>query len=1582
MSYRDPERAVEVLERAKCRYVCTLCPVKDMEVCESASLELHCRLHHPNFTYLPCIYCTEKVSVISIQKHIDRHFSNSSQQPYICPYCPLSFESSHALAQHAGAHHEGNSVFHKCGHCDKPTDSPSELATHLSDSCLSLYHCEYPQCFVKSPRPDLVLRHYEKCHGIKSSCVILTRMYLCSWPTTQRPVDRDSSSTHDFCCLICPKCSFGTMYVETFAEHLATCSAAFNHTDILTSLSVTCVLYHCSQCRWITTVKNVMKEHLLKFHPGISESDGIVPEEFTVPVSDDSVGSDVHPSTGELSSTANSGTAAAVCLAEVTSRLQALSGLFSSAAMSSLVSSAGCALNSGAFPNLTPNKPFSPPVESQNSLLSASSELQTVRKSDDDVDCTDAEPTASLGVNLAEQTPQSSNGSCLFPTIDPDTNVPSDRNKSDTEPQADEFVQLYFNEAAFLSAYVKNGKLNMTGRPLHQKELSAVLEKMRQFAHYRVPILGRANQRRVAGCPECLKPFNHGFTDLKKHLLVAHLGLKRDIIRFAIEFTHSGRSITSTNSSGAGVVAMKRSPDADSGISRGPKYSFAMRASRTHVMKNFKKRTFGFPNLHGPGGRRIIGPTATNNGEDHSSKSRSPIPLATVAPDGLPTLVSSPSSSYTGGAPVHRIIPGTGISDRYEDMKSLDEVAREAPIGRGGIIPLDELDRPLGAAVVAASQPQSPEVNGGSELFLPKVGKQRIQLAYSYPVFKRLLEAYQVPMAERIQLVNRMNHYARQYVIMELLVPGGAQKRFSCPTCMYTSVHSLADIRKHIMGSHCGISTKRFRLCLRASRHDITTYRLHTDERMIRFVEDHRRRQIQGTSEPKTNSTSGGRRSSVVDNHTHHATDRSLELVPNGITTVSKSGDRNPGLTNTNLHEEQLETDTIEADQYTEDYDEEQSEMLDASDRECDRRFLKASSRSPSPSAETAIAIANDILNVHSNETQRQPGEVYRRIELPFSTHVLRVLMERESLLDQYDDILERMNYYSRHHLTVVSRGGRICSYICVCGRRFLVVREELDTDIRPASLADCRRHILGVHARVPQELLTLCCQASRISKESGYRLYSDNSLLALAEQYKFRTSRTSASGTRLSEEGLSPSVRTSEAAGTDDRWNSLSGTQDVRSPPSGISTSTAKPNPVSNHNAPSQVALRQTNYAATRSLPPMHRAPKLGHDIDSPTRYDEDHNSVTSRNTLKSSLTKPLTDNGESIKSETQPTNQCSANRHSGLDLDAPRRILTTEEAVLWRAMLDLPESWTLERIVRLAYSPELLDEQLQSTLPIENGFIETLHERMRVYSRHSVYIIRLCTSTNPNQRLYVCCACLTTSQHGFGDVRKHILGVHAHVPERFKALAMNASRLSREDYSLNTSQLSSQSSSAQSAVTKKNKSKQTNSSSPSSGCELTVGSRVLRRRRCSMESNTSSSPYSFSASQSVPRKRHRGSLDTDPEQPFSPTAVIDHSPHDPPCIAVPINGHASGSLSYPDRVSRRDVSDVSRPPIILTIPRPKAFISESDSGQSSPTDMQKLEEGLSSAEASSEVAVPSSGSRSRRSMILKSKRPCPTSS
>ncbi|VEL33785.1 unnamed protein product [Protopolystoma xenopodis] len=57
----------------------------------------------------------------------------------------------------------------------------------------------------------------------------------------------------------------------------------------------------------------------------------------------------------------------------------------------------------------------------------------------------------------------------------------------------------------------------------------------------------------------------------------------------------------------------------------------------------------------------------------------------------------------------------------------------------------------------------------------------------------------------------------------------------------------------------------------------------------------------------------------------------------------------------------------------------------------------------------------------------------------------------------------------------------------------------------------------------------------------------------------------------------------------------------------------------------------------------------------------------------------------------------------------------------------------------------------------------------------------------TRRRGRRYFCCSgCLSASPHGMGDIRKHILGVHAKVPERYKAAAMHCSRLSREDNSL----------------------------------------------------------------------------------------------------------------------------------------------------------------------------------------------------
>ncbi|VDQ14423.1 unnamed protein product [Trichobilharzia regenti] len=68
-----------------------------------------------------------------------------------------------------------------------------------------------------------------------------------------------------------------------------------------------------------------------------------------------------------------------------------------------------------------------------------------------------------------------------------------------------------------------------------------------------------------------------------------------------------------------------------------------------------------------------------------------------------------------------------------------------------------------------------------------------------------------------------------------------------------------------------------------------------------------------------------------------------------------------------------------------------------------------------------------------------------------------------------------------------------------------------------------------------------------------------------------------------------------------------------------------------------------------------------------------------------------------------------------------------------------------------------------------------------MGVYSSLKVYITR-----RRGRRYFCCSGCSSSSPHGMGDIRKHILGVHAKVPERYKAAAMHCSRLSREDNTL----------------------------------------------------------------------------------------------------------------------------------------------------------------------------------------------------
>lgn len=165
------ETAILALEKSRTKYICSLCCLsenKHLATCGYDNLEAHCLFEHSETSHIDCAYCSQSVSVTSLIKHIDEHYSNCNDLPYLCPACPASFNTSKSLAQHAISAHQfkHSSIFFKCGHCNQPMRSPYELASHLRNSTLLLHHCTYPNCFVKSTRFDLVSEHCIRKHGI------------------------------------------------------------------------------------------------------------------------------------------------------------------------------------------------------------------------------------------------------------------------------------------------------------------------------------------------------------------------------------------------------------------------------------------------------------------------------------------------------------------------------------------------------------------------------------------------------------------------------------------------------------------------------------------------------------------------------------------------------------------------------------------------------------------------------------------------------------------------------------------------------------------------------------------------------------------------------------------------------------------------------------------------------------------------------------------------------------------------------------------------------------------------------------------------------------------------------------------------------------------------------------------------------------------------------------------------------------------------------------------------------------------------------------------------------------------------
>uniref|UniRef100_A0A1I8FQ97 C2H2-type domain-containing protein n=1 Tax=Macrostomum lignano TaxID=282301 RepID=A0A1I8FQ97_9PLAT len=100
---------------------------------------------------------------------------------------------------------------------------------------------------------------------------------------------------------------------------------------------------------------------------------------------------------------------------------------------------------------------------------------------------------------------------------------------------------------------------------------------------------------------------------------------------------------------------------------------------------------------------------------------------------------------------------------------------------------------------------------------------------------------------------------------------------------------------------------------------------------------------------------------------------------------------------------------------------------------------------------------------------------------------------------------------------------------------------------------------------------------------------------------------------------------------------------------------------------------------------------------------------------------------------------------------------------------------SWKKRRAgaaVELPYSFSALQVLIEGACDSET--MEILREKMEYYSTYKVAVTR---TVSDNKRVFRCSGCSASSPHGMGDIRKHILGVHA------KTACLHASRLSRDD-------------------------------------------------------------------------------------------------------------------------------------------------------------------------------------------------------
>nr|CAH8840776.1 unnamed protein product [Trichobilharzia regenti] len=611
-----------------------------------------------------------------------------------------------------------------------------------------------------------------------------------------------------------------------------------------------------------------------------------------------------------------------------------------------------------------------------------------------------------------------------------------------------------------------------------------------------------------------------------------------------------------------------------------------------------------------------------------------------------------------------------------------------------------------------------------------EAGRRRIPLPYSIRILRRLIA--HLPLITRDFLEQKMQLYSRLSVIVDTRA---GFRRYKCNHCSYSSPHALADVRKHILGSHCGIPTKHFRHCLQASRLDPIEFTLFSDEKLARLARDflHRREvssslnspdaspnpvnsdnprvvENNSTTSPATSNNSSGLSCEPHDPYVSHFT----AVVPGSKTKVTVR--IRPPIPPDFRPPESL-TPTPSSTSHINGNSSSCPTLSSTSPVECG-----VENQTSSSDTNTDLTSLPSIPGIEGADRVVD-------LALPFSEPVLRHLLESSGALEHHiEDIVAKMRVYSTYKMSRICRNDRTIAFRCPCGRLFITTRQP-DSKIRAATLADSRRHVMGVHARIPNVFITICCQASRITREYDFQIYPDDMLLRLAMDRPIKLSNLPPPPSDANGRSSSTNfVRPLKELAPYPPLSSIALQQSMNT--NSVSSS---PKTLTLDNGEMDSVSEGTDTGGTNS--------SIYHD-DSFTKYENDDDKESSDNDPK-----------RVIKEPEDPLAQLNAVQASGAE--------------------------EVERIIDLPYSSEALKTLVQGYCP--PNYFPILEAKMGVYSSLKVYITR-----RRGRRYFCCSGCSSSSPHGMGDIRKHILGVHAKVPERYKAAAMHCSRLSREDNTL----------------------------------------------------------------------------------------------------------------------------------------------------------------------------------------------------